>query len=559
MRASEDVVVGSIDDVLPLQQTDVPRIDSPRNNVFIRRCGSGTLLIGLKYPSSLYFQGILEVNVLAGKLMSHGYIASSVDKRLPLRLFSMKEGSAQYLSTTSDSHIFASELDDYGHCEKFQNSLKDVLNCVRPVGCIICVSSKKEHYQHWQICLDRHQLELFPNLQKTVGFQMFAEAERILDCVLDVEGGSRIVGKLKISDEFDEVFSRIYSSFISEWDKGSTCKTVVCGGKGVGKSSYLKYIVNRFLNHTSSVLYIDLDIGQTEFTICGCISAIIVDTPLIGPNYSHLKQPIRSYFVGDANPMQCLGAYIDAVAELFKFCANDEQCCSLPWFVNTMGMTKGLGLDIISMVISHLKPDHLIQFTSTQRQDNFSMSLTPSFLRGFTPNISCENLKDLKFQHYNVASISKAQTRAVSLPTAARLRESLAVVYLSNVLSQDDKEARAKWIHKCNDDIWLRHKSCIFGDIIALCKKQDNLNICYGFGILFEDTESHEVAILSPISSEMFERIDTLLKAPVVFKASSILQHFKRLSGVIPHFCTMDVQRLDSDKRNLMKALFLLE
>uniref|UniRef100_A0A146L013 Polynucleotide 5'-hydroxyl-kinase NOL9 n=1 Tax=Lygus hesperus TaxID=30085 RepID=A0A146L013_LYGHE len=560
MRPSNDVIVGSVDDVLPLQRTDSSVIDSPRNNVFIRRCGNETLLIGLKYPCSLYFQGILEVNVLAGKLMSHGYVSSSDDKRLPLRLFSLKEGSAQYLSTTEDSHIFESELEDYDHCQAFQDSLKDLLECVRPVGCIICVSSKKEQYNHWQICLDRHQLELFPNLQKTVGFQMFAEAERLLDCVLDVKDGSRILGKLNTSEEFDQVSSQILSCFVSQSDKGSTCKTIVCGGKGVGKSSYLKYIINRFLNHTSSVVYIDLDVGQTEFTLCGCISAVIVNTPLIGPNYSHLKQPLRSYFVGDANPMQCLGAYINAVAELFKFCSNDEQCCSLPWFVNTMGMTKGLGLDIISMVIYHLKPDHIIQFTSPHRQDNFSVTLTPSFLREYTPNLPCGTLRDIEFDHYNIASVSKIQNRSVAQPTAARLRECLAVIYLSDILSRDDMEARAQWLHKCDNNTLLQNKNCIFGDIIALCKKVDDLtNICYGFGLLFENPDSHEVAILSPIGSEIFECADNFLKAPVTFKACAILQHFKRLSGAIPYFCTMDVRLLDTDKRNLMKALFLFE
>lgn len=39
------------------------------------------------------------------------------------------------------------------------------------------------------------------------------------------------------------------------------------------------------------VLVIDLDPGQCEFTVAGNISATVVRTPLLGPNYTHLKKP----------------------------------------------------------------------------------------------------------------------------------------------------------------------------------------------------------------------------------------------------------------------------
>lgn len=39
------------------------------------------------------------------------------------------------------------------------------------------------------------------------------------------------------------------------------------------------------------VLVIDLDPGQAEFTVAGNISATVVTTPLLGPNYTHLKTP----------------------------------------------------------------------------------------------------------------------------------------------------------------------------------------------------------------------------------------------------------------------------
>lgn len=68
-------------------------------------------------------------------------------------------------------------------------------------------------------------------------------------------------------------------------------KVFICGGKGVGKSTLLRYFVNKLISSYKQILVIDLDPGQSEFTIAGCISAVLVDEPLLGPNYTHLKKP----------------------------------------------------------------------------------------------------------------------------------------------------------------------------------------------------------------------------------------------------------------------------
>jgi polynucleotide 5'-hydroxyl-kinase GRC3/NOL9 len=70
---------------------------------------------------------------------------------------------------------------------------------------------------------------------------------------------------------------------------------VMCGGKGAGKSTFLRYCVNRLL-FRGPVLVVDLDPGQAEFTVAGNVSATIVDKPLIGPNFTHLKTPERFVF-----------------------------------------------------------------------------------------------------------------------------------------------------------------------------------------------------------------------------------------------------------------------
>lgn len=68
---------------------------------------------------------------------------------------------------------------------------------------------------------------------------------------------------------------------------------ILCGGKDVGKSTFLRYLLNRHLGRWPRVLVIDFDPGQSEFTVMGCLSAVLVEQPLLGPNFSHITTPER--------------------------------------------------------------------------------------------------------------------------------------------------------------------------------------------------------------------------------------------------------------------------
>lgn len=79
---------------------------------------------------------------------------------------------------------------------------------------------------------------------------------------------------------------------ILECSSGKICPF---GGKGVGKSTFVKWLANRFLSAEpkTEVLFIDLDPGQTEFTPPGMLSAKVISEPILGPNFCHLKDPDR--------------------------------------------------------------------------------------------------------------------------------------------------------------------------------------------------------------------------------------------------------------------------
>lgn len=70
-------------------------------------------------------------------------------------------------------------------------------------------------------------------------------------------------------------------------------KILFAGYKNSGKSTMMRYYINRCLNKWDKILVLDFDIGQSEFSMPGCVSAFIVTSPLLGPNFTHLLQPIK--------------------------------------------------------------------------------------------------------------------------------------------------------------------------------------------------------------------------------------------------------------------------
>lgn len=117
----------------------------------------------------------------------------------------------------------------------------------------------------------------------------------------------------------------------------------VCGAKDSGKSTYLRYLINQFLNQNQNqwkLSFLDCDIGQSEFTPSGSISIIQnIDEPLFGPSASHLKRPWKSYFFGNiqVNHEQIV-TYLNYVRQCMESVQHSTNEILL---VNTMGWGSG--------------------------------------------------------------------------------------------------------------------------------------------------------------------------------------------------------------------------
>jgi hypothetical protein len=120
------------------------------------------------------------------------------------------------------------------------------------------------------------------------------------------------------------------------------------------------------------VAYLETDVGQTEFTPSGLVSLHVVESPLLGPPFTHLNlKSERSFFIGSASPNKDTSYYKDCIRELLKTYHNEfntssssddddiDQSEFVPLVVNTCGWIKGLGYDLLLEIAADVVPTHV--------------------------------------------------------------------------------------------------------------------------------------------------------------------------------------------------------
>ncbi|XP_028849801.1 polynucleotide 5'-hydroxyl-kinase NOL9 [Denticeps clupeoides] len=149
---------------------------------------------------------------------------------------------------------------------------------------------------------------------------------------------------------------------------------LVCGAKNSGKSTFSRHLINTLLNHTASVDYLECDLGQTEFTPPGCLSLSTVTEPLLGPPFTHQREPEHMVYYGQATCQSDMDRYLESLKLLWRHYSRET-----PVVINTMGWVKGPGFQLLVDLIRFFSVTHVVQlsFGDTTR----CPTLTPEFLR----------------------------------------------------------------------------------------------------------------------------------------------------------------------------------
>lgn len=183
-------------------------------------------------------------------------------------------------------------------------------------------------------------------------------------------------------------------------------KLLICGAKGVGKSSCLRYTINRLLAKTKMLCLLDCDVGQPECSPPGVLGMHLLVAPILAPPHLNLRRPLASYYHGDVTSKSGPDIFLAAVQALVgkyhevrdafasgagaKFLVDDEEVealrrkqaklssnpfavfntygdevpASMPLVVNTDGYIRYMGAEVLGAVVDMVDPDRVFHMVT---------------------------------------------------------------------------------------------------------------------------------------------------------------------------------------------------
>ncbi|KAF1326326.1 Polynucleotide 5'-hydroxyl-kinase nol9, partial [Globisporangium splendens] len=257
----------------------------------------------------------------------------------------------------------------------------------------------------------------------------------------DWKTSARVLSELFVADAFRTIqitprwkatADAIETSLLASNIETRQQRIVVCGAKGVGKSTFCRYLVNRLLSHYGMVAFLDTDLGQSEFTPPGLVSLHALVSPLLGPGFTHMKSPLRAFFCGATNPGNDPLYYMQAVKSLLrvyeaKWGSIDSKTkqANVPLVINTDGWIKSMGHDLLCAVIQDANPDHVVQLLATTKNKQFTVPSSPSWrVHGVEPwdpfgaTQPSRSSKDMRLYRWHHYFLSQSYCTTTQLPRA---------------------------------------------------------------------------------------------------------------------------------------------
>ncbi|WVZ81353.1 hypothetical protein U9M48_028740, partial [Paspalum notatum var. saurae] len=153
----------------------------------------------------------------------------------------------------------------------------------------------------------------------------------------------------------------------------------VCGPGNSGKSAFSRLLLNTLIARYKKVGYLDIDVGQPEFTPPGFVSLHVFEEEAKDLTIVYLRNPKRCFFFGDIcakrNPKFLLtyifSLYDYFIKELYCFGEVDNpRNSAIPLVINTSGWVKGTGLHVLTEMLKYISPTHVIRVSTTVERKN---------------------------------------------------------------------------------------------------------------------------------------------------------------------------------------------
>lgn len=338
-------------------------------------CIRNIVIIITKSKNRLCFTGKLLVKVLYGAVQIYGYVLNKSTNTI--KVYSPR-GYSNITIETSKIYSQDSNIDDIwtalateGITRDSESKLQADIDNVRPGDAVLVLQNFENNLT---IFLKNYfpYFKLFPDVNNSCYYPWTdpKRAEIILQADLYLDQYDDSHCKRLIADPY--ITTDIAQKMLNLWRANEWSCTLIAGGKSVGKSTSARYLINSLLHTCAKVILVDIDPGQAECTPPGCISYSLIEEPLMGPNFTHLRIPVYQLFIDNVNVAQCVTRYLEGVKMLIERLKENPELSRLPIVVNTMGFTQNLGWDIAIFAIKLIRPSIIVQIMSSKKKNNYN-------------------------------------------------------------------------------------------------------------------------------------------------------------------------------------------
>ncbi|XP_075166216.1 uncharacterized protein LOC142238452 [Haematobia irritans] len=516
------------------------------NTIFCNAIDANLVLVLVKDP--FYIYGTVKLTLLAGAIDIYGH---SLIPNKEVEIFSPRGCSVIEISSLPctdernvDKETIQKSLNDYRN-NFLHSGLENILTAYEEGKDAIVLMKRNEERKKVVHQFKKFMNEnVFPNLQNINIDRPLYNSEYLLRCMINTSSVEQKC--LRLPQQWQQL------------EVTETSRILLAGGKGVGKSTLLRYLVNKELPKTEKVLLIDLDIGQPEIFIPQTISCSLVRKPLLGPGFFLNIQPEKAFAVGHTNIALCPHTYVAAVRQLLDYCIKQENFRHIPWFINTMGYNKGFGLELISLIIKSLALTDVIQLQSTKDINNFDSLLFPNVVSAVPSNMFVEDYneeKDTKLDYrihiWQSALIQDSRYQKEWDMSPKDIRYSMVLTRLSQAL-----QGHAEWLTDCKpiscplDHLKLINlmdnippcsrdevAKAMEANIVYLCHFDDSQNAieCLGIGVVRAiDYHVRQVYLVPAMHKSLLKQVNCLALGDMPLPNSMFTNQGSRVKNTAP-------------------------
>ncbi|CAK9819929.1 Polynucleotide 5'-hydroxyl-kinase NOL9 [Anthophora plagiata] len=507
------------------------------------------------------FTGKLVVRVLYGAIEAYGYVITtendSIEIYSPRGYSNVSIETSEKCSENSKVDIWtALSLEGIDRYER--NKLTTDIEQLQP-GMAVAVLSNLET-KLTRFLKVYYPFRLFPRIRNP-SYNCWTNPRRAEEILQSNVYIGDVACKELIADP--RVTQEITEKMLNRWRENQWSCALIAGGKSVGKSTTTRYLINSLLPVSKMVVLVDVDPGQTECTPPGCISYSVIEQPLMGPNFTHLRIPAFQLYIGDVNVSRCITRYIEGMKMLMDRLSNCPILSRLPVVINTMGFTYGIGWDIIMFTVKLIRPSFVVQIMSEKSKNNYVGYLSKQVVNRqvvpwapWSTNVGdwsepcdhelivvhsqAERKSAVEYENWNMEPYQQRELVMISYLSELGQKPKNAAAFYENAISFGINEAVPYVISFESLFISIPRASVpplyvlnvVNGNIVALCGidvesdesqecevtsglrvlNKSPLCTCYGFGIVRGvDMEEKEIYISTPLPISMMRYVNCLV------------------------------------------------